>query len=106
MKTHRFMIRTVSAAVVVMAVACSSSKEVTRGDAQVRGPKVESNTPTAQDGKGEKPNGPAAKSRMPEINARAKLYFDDALKAFDAQKRARKFDFPSLERKFQTALDA
>jgi tetratricopeptide (TPR) repeat protein len=42
----------------------------------------------------------------PPISNRAKLLFDDALSAFEAQKKANAFDYPSLERKFKTALDA
>lgn len=41
-----------------------------------------------------------------EINSRAKLLFEDAVKAYDAQKKARAFDYVSLERKFGLALDA
>jgi tetratricopeptide (TPR) repeat protein len=40
------------------------------------------------------------------ISNRAKLLFDDALSAFEAQKKAGAFDYPSLERKFKAALDA
>lgn len=41
-----------------------------------------------------------------EISNRAKLLFEDAVKAYDAQKKARAFDFASLERKFNLALEA
>ncbi len=41
-----------------------------------------------------------------EISNRAKLLFDDALKAFEAQEKARNYDYASLERKFQSAIDA
>ncbi|MFY0524032.1 adventurous gliding motility TPR repeat lipoprotein GltE [Archangium gephyra] len=47
-----------------------------------------------------KPNEP------PPISNRAKLLFEDALGALEAQKKANAFDYPSLERKFKTALDA
>ena len=42
----------------------------------------------------------------PPISNRAKLLFEDALSAFEAQKKANAFDYPSLERKFKAALDA
>lgn len=47
-----------------------------------------------------------SKEDVPEISVKAKLLFEDALKAHDAQKRTRAFDYPQLERKFQQALDA
>jgi tetratricopeptide (TPR) repeat protein len=40
-----------------------------------------------------------------EISGRAKLKFEDALKAFEAQKKANTWDYPALEKKFQAALD-
>lgn len=42
----------------------------------------------------------------PPISNRAKLLFEDALGALEAQKKANAFDYPSLERKFKAALDA
>ncbi|MBU8897658.1 gliding motility protein [Corallococcus sp. H22C18031201] len=42
----------------------------------------------------------------PTISNRAKLLFEDAVKSFDAQKKAKAFDYPSLERKFKAALEA
>jgi tetratricopeptide (TPR) repeat protein len=47
-----------------------------------------------------KPNEP------PPISNRAKLLFEDALGALEAQKKANAFDYPSLERKFKAALEA
>lgn len=46
------------------------------------------------------PTGPVS------ISNRAMLLFDDAVKSFDAQKKAKAFDYPSLERKFKAALEA
>jgi Flp pilus assembly protein TadD len=40
------------------------------------------------------------------ISNRAKLLFEDAVKAMDAQKKGKAVDYPSLERKFKTALEA
>lgn len=40
------------------------------------------------------------------ITNRAKLLFEDAVKAMDAQKKAKAMDYPGLERKFKTALEA
>ena len=42
----------------------------------------------------------------PPISNRAKLLFEDALAALEAQKKANALDYPSLERKFKAALDA
>jgi len=42
----------------------------------------------------------------PEISNRAKVLFEDALKAFENQKKAKAFNYESLERKFNAALDA
>jgi tetratricopeptide (TPR) repeat protein len=43
---------------------------------------------------------------VPEINAKAKLLFEDAVKALDAQRKAKVNDYPSLEKKFRAAADA
>lgn len=43
---------------------------------------------------------------QPPINARAKLLFDDAVKGWDAQKKAKTVDYPKLERMFRAAADA
>ncbi len=49
----------------------------------------------------------APKTNEPvSISNRAKLLFEDALGAYDAQKKAGAVDYPSLERKFKAALDA
>lgn len=45
-------------------------------------------------------------ARQVEINSRAKLLFEDAVKAYEAQQKARAYDYPSLERKFSLALEA
>jgi tetratricopeptide (TPR) repeat protein len=105
MKTQGVLLRTACAAGLLALVACSSGKEVSRGDARLRGPQ-EASSETASNGKAADPKAPSAKSRMPEINQRAKMFFEDANKAFDAQKKSRKFDYASLERKYQSALDA
>ncbi|MDC0709025.1 adventurous gliding motility TPR repeat lipoprotein GltE [Stigmatella sp. ncwal1] len=77
------------AAVVMLATGCTSST--------ASGPTGPKNlTPQAQ-----------AKDNEPvSISNRAKLLFEDAVKAFDAQKKSKAFDFPSLERKFKAALEA
>lgn len=50
--------------------------------------------------------GTAAASGAPEISNRAKLLFEDALKAFETQKKAKALNYASLENKFEAALDA
>jgi tetratricopeptide (TPR) repeat protein len=46
-----------------------------------------------------------ARADSNEVSTRAKLLFEDAIKAFEAQKKARALDYPMLENKFQAALD-
>jgi tetratricopeptide (TPR) repeat protein len=58
------------------------------------------------------PTGPGAKSvastaeATPQISNRAKLLFEDAVKSFEAQKKAKAFDYAALERKFRLAQEA
>lgn len=40
------------------------------------------------------------------ISNKAKLAFDDALRAWEAQRKAKAIDYPSLEKKFRAAADA
>lgn len=81
------------AAASLVAAGCSSSKAT--------GPTGPATHPTAQ--AGGKPKEPPA---PPPISNTAKARFEDAVKAFDAQKKAKAFDYPSLERKFQAALES
>ncbi|MFP2929789.1 adventurous gliding motility TPR repeat lipoprotein GltE, partial [Pyxidicoccus sp. 3LG] len=78
------------AAVSLAAAGCSSSKAT--------GPTGPAKTPTAQT-TGKEP-------APPPISNTAKARFEDAVKAFDAQKKAKAFDYPSLERKFKLALES
>ncbi|PZR10804.1 MAG: gliding motility protein [Archangium gephyra] len=43
---------------------------------------------------------------QPQISNKAKLLFDDALKSWDTQKKAKNVDYPSIEKKFKAAADA
>ncbi len=52
-----------------------------------------------------KPQEPKS-AEPPPISNRAKLLFEDAVKAFEAQRKGKAIDYPSLERKFKTALEA
>jgi tetratricopeptide (TPR) repeat protein len=52
------------------------------------------------------PTGPAKQPEAIPISNRAKLLFEDAVKAMDAQKKGKAVDYPSLERKFKAAMDA
>ncbi|MFP2911159.1 adventurous gliding motility TPR repeat lipoprotein GltE, partial [Pyxidicoccus sp. 3LFB2] len=74
----------------LVAVGCSASKAT--------GPTPTTKAPTAQTSGKE----PAAAP----ISNTAKARFEDAVKAFDAQKKAKAFDYPSLERKFKLALES
>jgi tetratricopeptide (TPR) repeat protein len=53
-----------------------------------------------------KPATPTKPAEPPPISNRAKLLFEDAVKAMDAQKKGKAVDWPSLERKFKSALEA
>jgi tetratricopeptide (TPR) repeat protein len=54
-----------------------------------------------------RPAGDAVQGEVtPQISSKAKLLFDDAVKAYDNQRKARVMDYPSLEKKFQAAADA
>ena len=44
--------------------------------------------------------------QVPQISSKAKLIFDDALKAYDTQKKAKQIDYPGLEKRFRAAADA
>lgn len=76
------------AAVSLAAAGCTSSKAT--------GPAA---------GKTAGPNAGKTEAAQPISNT-AKARFEDALKAFDTQKKAKAIDYPSLERKFQAALEA
>jgi Flp pilus assembly protein TadD len=71
-----------------------------------------SSTATGPTGPGTKtpvtkqPQGPAKEPEAIPISNRAKLLFEDAVKAMEAQKKGKAVDYPSLERKFKTAMEA
>lgn len=44
--------------------------------------------------------------QAPQVSTRAMLLFEDANKAFEAQKKSRAFDYPKLEQKYRAALEA
>jgi tetratricopeptide (TPR) repeat protein len=89
-----------SGAVLLTLWGCTGSKAQVR-DVKVAAPEVEAPT-KKKDAPANAPDEP----NVPQINSKAKLLFEDALKAYDAQKRARTFDYPRLEKKFQDALGA
>ncbi|MCY1031434.1 adventurous gliding motility TPR repeat lipoprotein GltE [Corallococcus sp. BB11-1] len=84
-RTHPFRPALLLASLALTAVGCSSTQSAVK-------PAVEK--PSAA------PTGPVS------ISNRAMLLFDDAVKSFDAQKKAKAFDYPSLERKFRAAVEA
>lgn len=51
-------------------------------------------------------NGEQATEVVPQISSKAKLIFDDALKAYEGQKKIGKIDYPGLEKRFRAAADA
>jgi len=74
----------------LVAAGCSASKAT--------GPTGPVTSPTAQTS-GKEPG-------ASPISNTAKARFEDAVKAFDAQKKAKAYDYPSLERKFKLALES
>jgi len=79
-------------AAALLASGCTSSTA-----AGPTGPKTPNPAQTAQT---------STKAEPPPISNRAKLLFEDAVKAMDTQKKAKAVDYPSLERKFKAALEA
>ncbi|MDP1922571.1 MAG: adventurous gliding motility TPR repeat lipoprotein GltE, partial [Myxococcales bacterium] len=65
------------------------------GDVKVDGPQVKRTSKNV-----------AQTEEAPQINSKAKLMFEDAVKAFDAQKAKNQYDYPTLEKKFRNAADA
>jgi tetratricopeptide (TPR) repeat protein len=79
------------AAASLVAAGCSASKATGPAGGPAKNPTVQAN--------GNEPP-------PPPISNTAKARFEDAIKAFETQKKAKAFDYPSLERKFQAALEA
>jgi tetratricopeptide (TPR) repeat protein len=71
-----------------------------------------SSTATGPNGPNTSTQGNATGSKTPNknepvsISNRAKLLFEDAVKAMETQKKSKAVDYPSLERKFKAALEA
>lgn len=51
-------------------------------------------------------NGEVQGEVVPQISSKAKLIFDEALKAYEQQKKINKVDYPGLEKRFRAAADA
>jgi len=71
-------------------IGCAGGQKATRSDEVAARMNVPSDANASADG----------------VSTRAKLLFEDAIKAFEAQKKARAVDYPMLEGKFQAALAA
>ncbi|WP_338865127.1 adventurous gliding motility TPR repeat lipoprotein GltE [Myxococcus stipitatus] len=74
----------------LVAAGCTSSKAT--------GPSAAPTNPAARTAGKETPATP--------ISNTAKAKFEDAVKSFDTQKKAKAFDYPALERKFKSALES
>ncbi len=74
---------------------CATTSNTVDAKGIVKGPKVAATADGAVRGES-----------TPQISSKAKLLFEDALKAYEAQKKSRAFDFPGLERRFRAALEA
>lgn len=85
-----------SASLGLALAGCQTTGTNTTGrDTAVKGPKVVSN---------DDPNGNTAV--VPQISNKAKLIFEDALKSYETQKKAKQIDYAGLEKKFRAAADA
>ncbi len=51
-------------------------------------------------------NGDVQAEVVPQISNKAKLIFEDALKSYETQKKAKSVDYAGLEKKFRAAVDA
>ncbi len=74
-------------AALALAACASKSGQVKPGDVKLAGPQVGDGAPQER-----------------QISTRARLLFEDAVKAFEAQQRANAWDYPVLEKKFAAAL--
>jgi tetratricopeptide (TPR) repeat protein len=83
-------------AVALLASGCTSSTAT-----GPKGPGTGPKTPVTK-----QPTGPAKEPEPIPISNRAKLLFEDAVKATEAQKKGKAVDYPALERKFKAALEA
>ncbi|MBI3185608.1 MAG: adventurous gliding motility TPR repeat lipoprotein GltE [Myxococcales bacterium] len=73
------------------------------GGVEVSGPKVREQPPASPSAAAV---APVETEQVPQVSPRAKLLFEDALKALEVQKKAKAIDYASVERKFQAAADA
>lgn len=65
------------------------------GPSRVTGPQVVASQDGATQGEA-----------VPQVSLKAKLLFEDGVKALEAQRKSKVTDYPSLERKFRAAADA
>ncbi len=92
---NNFVIHTIAALTSLSLLGgCTSSTEAGKG-VRVEGPAVQSS------GKG----GEEASNEV-KISSRAKLQFEDAVKAYDAAKKTKAIDYAALERKFEAAFES
>jgi Flp pilus assembly protein TadD len=89
--THTMRLFPLLVATSLVAAGCTASKAT--------GPTTPVKSPTTAQTPGKEP------AAVPISNT-AKARFEDAVKAFDAQKKAKAFDYPTLERKFKLALES
>ncbi|MFL5319864.1 MAG: adventurous gliding motility TPR repeat lipoprotein GltE [Myxococcaceae bacterium] len=92
-------LRSIVVSLAAISLACTGANQ----NAKVAGPQVRETHDVATQGKAGANN--AAAPEVPQVSARAKLYFEDAVKSWDSQKKSGKPDYASLEAKFQKAAD-
>lgn len=77
------------------AAGCKTTETVDTNTVKVDGPQVKRTG-----------NNVAQTEETPQVSSKAKLLFEDAVKAFDAQKKTGQYDWATLEKKFRNAADA
>src|SRR5262245_54251742 len=94
-------------AVASLLASCAGSGKATRG-VEVEGPEVEASREPESGKAGAKAGTASApkQAEVPQVSNRAKLLFEDAVKAMEAQKKGKAPDYAALERKFQAAAEA
>ncbi len=96
----------VGALAIASALGCAGPKASAR-DVNIEGPKVaDTKSPKAAAPSKPADAGPVETERIPEVKARAKLAFEDALKEYQKQAAVGRVDCATILRKFQAASDA
>jgi tetratricopeptide (TPR) repeat protein len=91
------------------ASACATTVGSTKDDEVARrdtGPAKSRSTSGGNSGSGGSGKEANSNEIIPQISNKAKLLFEEALKAYDAQKKSKTINYAGLEKKFRAAADA